>query len=556
MHAFGGGGVFAVVHVYRDRGGQGGTFAATRQPRMVVNSNDTVDETVEAVPTVTSRAAKNLAAAETSNANKRQRIGEQVYLQEKRDGGKEYRRRIKEKRAAAANSAPSLAATAGSMGGMGVEINAATPLPTLFAVPLPPTVDVAGQLERLAALKAQGILDDADFARAKAKILAAPEPPPPSRSTQSLDAPPPPPSDVPPPPPPLPPLPSHAAPTPLPSHTAPSPRDTVEQAGIKLIRVWRDSSDLPELDLPAWLTPKNRANLCEFCDTQELTHTTIDTADGTSLRVSRPSPPPISSDAATPAATDATIDNTTDTTPPANEPAIAISDAAANTATTTEPTSDTSDLPAMNEAQRARAAANKATALARLAAATAAPIATSTAAAASSVLPSDQGTLDELSGVAGAAEQRELSDSLGVSSALYLGASDMLKLRAMLEEPNDLTHALRVLRRLSMVPMTMRLDTTSGMVAFLAELQANETVRAAVQAGAEAAVQAVTLMARIASTWDAQLEEEQKQRDSQIRKQLGRRDANADPLNSRVKKKGPDLCAACQGRHRPHTCKQ
>ena len=40
-------------------------------------------------------------------------------------------------------------------------------------------------------------------------------------------------------------------------------------------------------------------------------------------------------------------------------------------------------------------------------------------------------TLHDLNGIVRAAEQRELSDSLGVSSALYLGASDMLKLCAM-----------------------------------------------------------------------------------------------------------------------------
>ena len=44
--------------------------------------------------------------------------------------------------------------------------------------------------------------------------------------------------------------------------------------------------------------------------------------------------------------------------------------------------------------------------------------------------------LDELNRVVDAAEHSALSDRLGVSTALYLGATDMLKLRAMLEQPD------------------------------------------------------------------------------------------------------------------------
>ena len=74
--------------------------------------------------------------------------------------------------------------------------------------------------------------------------------------------------------------------------------------------------------------------------------------------------------------------------------------------------------------------------------------------------------MGQLSGVAGIAE-RELSDKLGVSSALMLGAHDMLRLRAMLEEPTNMAHAQLVLRRLSMVPMTIKLDETTGFVTFM-----------------------------------------------------------------------------------------
>ena len=46
--------------------------------------------------------------------------------------------------------------------------------------PLPPVVDVAGQLAKLAELKEQGILDDSMFEAAVAKVLAAsPAPQPP-----------------------------------------------------------------------------------------------------------------------------------------------------------------------------------------------------------------------------------------------------------------------------------------------------------------------------------------------------------------------------------------
>ena len=150
--------------------------------------------------------------------------------------------------------------------------------------------------------------------------------------------------------------------------------------------------------------------------------------------------------------------------------------------------------------------------------------------------------------MAGAAEQRELSDQLGVSSALYLGAHDMLKLRAMLEQPDDLAHAERVLRRLSMVPMTSKLDDTTGFVAFMAELSGQETVQAAVRAGAEEALNATALIARIVSTWEAQLKEEQKQRDAATN--MRQRQEAAPPQQ---RQKDPN-CLACQGRHRPHTC--
>ena len=145
--------------------------------------------------------------------------------------------------------------------------------------------------------------------------------------------------------------------------------------------------------------------------------------------------------------------------------------------------------PPITEEQRARAAANEAAARARRDAATAAPpaaappvaapLAAAPPAAAAPAAAADsaplepaagQATLHDLNGVASTVALRELSDGLGVSSALYLGASDLLKLRAMIEQPEDQAHALRVLRRLSTVPMTGQLNVATSMLACLAEL--------------------------------------------------------------------------------------
>ena len=100
--------------------------------------------------------------------------------------------------------------------------------------------------------------------------------------------------------------------------------------------------------------------------------------------------------------------------------------------------------------------------------------------------------------------------------------------------------------------MTSKLDETTDFVAFMAELSCQEIVQAAVQAGAEEAVHATALIARIASTWEAQLSEEHKQRDAAQAQR--RRDANAEAAPRQPRQKDPN-CLACQGRHRPHTCK-
>ena len=132
----------------------------------------------------------------------------------------------------------------------------------------------------------------------------------------------------------------------------------------------------------------------------------------------------------------------------------------------------------------------------------------------------------------------------------------MLKLRTMLEQPKDPAHLLRVLWRLSTVPMTLQLDATSGMSAFFAELQADESVLAAVDAGVEEAVQAVALLARIVSVWERQLGDERRDRDARLVRGQRRVHAAGTVCCDVPEKRARDpTCAACQGKHRAHICK-
>ena len=229
-------------------------------------------------------------------------------------------------------------------------------------------------------------------------------------------------------------------------------RRQTREAGEKLIGIWRDETTETELELPSSLQPADRAHICAFCDEQGLAHETVE-ADGTTvLRVRRAAPTAASGSEMTEAQRERVAAN--------KAAAIARRAAAASSAaTSTTATSATVAPAAIKPAPVMTASAP-------------APVQTTAApAAAATLTPNDQAMVDELSGVANAAELRELSDSLDVSSALYLGAQDMLKLRTMLEQPHDLVHAERVLRRLSMTPMTSKLDETTGFVALMAELR-------------------------------------------------------------------------------------
>ena len=294
-----------------------------------------------------------------------------------------------------------------------------------------------------------------------------------------------------------------------------------------------DPTIYAQLDLPAQVKADDWPRLASFCEARGLTHETVNVEMGAIFRVHR---------------------RRAATSEVATSEAVAASAAAAAPAAAT-----------MTDTQRARAAANREAALARRAeaeaaaaspaaapAAMAAPAATMAAPAVAPApmpapLESGQTRLDDLARVSSGSEVRDLSDSLGVSSALYLGASDLLKLRAMIENPCDVEHATRVLRRLSTVPMTSQLDGATGMRACLASLAGNETMQAAVHEGAEEAVEVAEVIARLIRVWEEQLEEEQRQRNAHAAPT-----PKPAPKPQRVK---DPFCLACQGKHRAHTCK-
>ena len=169
--------------------------------------------------------------------------------------------------------------------------------------------------------------------------------------------------------------------------------------------------------------------------------------------------------------------------------------------------------------------------------------------AAPSAAPSPrQATIGSLAGVSAAAEQLALSDSLDVSSALYLGATDMLKLKAVLESSDDRDHGARALRRLAMVPMTAKLARTTGIAAYMAKLQFElEQSELDVPGVCEELRSTIESVARIRRTWDTQISEERAAED----RRLAREAAAKAPKPPRPK--DPE-CLACQGRHRAHTC--
>ena len=123
-----------------------------------------------------------------------------------------------------------------------------------------------------------------------------------------------------------------------------------------------------------------------------------------------------------------------------------------------------------------------------------------------------------------------VSDALGVSSAQRLGVADLSKLRAVIDEP-DSPKLLYVLRRLEVCSLTPGLSRATGIDAAVARLSGHATAEVRERS------------ARIASAWSAQLEAE-----------LRRRELASRP-GPKPSGTGAPGCKACQGRHRPHTCK-
>ena len=122
-----------------------------------------------------------------------------------------------------------------------------------------------------------------------------------------------------------------------------------------------------------------------------------------------------------------------------------------------------------------------------------------------------------------------LSDALGVSSAVSLGGRDMFKLKGVVDDPGDATHLMNALLRLSTAPMMPEL-TWTGIDEAVAQLSGHESADVR------------ELGARITSTWRAQLQQERR------RRELARRPGPKPPPPSQG-------CKACQGQHRPHTCR-
>jgi len=125
--------------------------------------------------TADERVRKKREAAATSRSEKRKSMGNAAYLQDKRETEQRRRERKAAGHAAAATPMAAVECDVGDAcaGGYGM---GSAPLPTAFAVPLPmeaaPAVDIATQLERVAALREKGLLDDDEFKAAKAQLLA------------------------------------------------------------------------------------------------------------------------------------------------------------------------------------------------------------------------------------------------------------------------------------------------------------------------------------------------------------------------------------------------
>ena len=126
----------------------------------------------------------------------------------------------------------------------------------------------------------------------------------------------------------------------------------------------------------------------------------------------------------------------------------------------------------------------------------------------------------------------EISDALGVSSAPDLGVRDLLELCRAIDESNGTEHLVCILRRLEVVRvMTPELASRTGIDDAVARLTGHEDARVRESS------------ARILRSWSTQIAAEKQ------RRKLASRPG---PKPSGT---GAPGCKACQGQHRPHTCK-
>ena len=312
-------------------------------------------------------------------------------------------------------------------------------------------------------------------------------------------------------------------------------RQTVREAAEHLIQLWAAAPDAQTLDLPVAVKAVDRERLGLFCEHHGLRHELHDSDDGIILRVLLPlstARGDSTSAAASTAAAPSTSAAAAPSTVAASSAAVASSSGAAASTSTAQPAAAAPPAAAATQTaltaeQQARMAASRAAAIARRnaprsAAAAPAPVVhvgapADTAAAARATLDAPppheggQSTIGELSGVQSVVD---LSDSLGVSSALYLGAHHMLKLRAILEQPDDKAQGMRALRRFSMARLTSKLEEATGILAFMRELSTDETVQDAAQLGEHDALEAVTLSARTVRAWEMHLDEERRQKEA------------------------------------------
>jgi len=106
-------------------------------------------------PVVSDRVLQKRKAAAASRADKRQRMGEEAFLREKREAKQQLKQRRKAERDAAAPQPASASPTVAA------------------AHVVDPAIDVASQLAMVAELWTQGALTDDEFSAAKGKMLAS-----------------------------------------------------------------------------------------------------------------------------------------------------------------------------------------------------------------------------------------------------------------------------------------------------------------------------------------------------------------------------------------------